>query len=210
METIFSIAFFPPVEFFQITMKSDLLLMEATENYQKQSYRNRCNILTANGVLPLAVPVCHTHNTAIREVRIDHKTDWQRKHWRAIESAYNGSPYFQYYADFFLPFFEKKYQFLFDYNMDILQTICKLLKIKTEIFYTDRYVKNYEDAADYRQCIHPKRNDEADYPLRIFTPYPQVFDYKFGFIPNLSIMDLIFNLGNESLEYLSNCRDMFQ
>ena len=80
MKTLFSVAFFPPVEFFQIAIKSDLLLIEAVENYQKQSYRNRCNILTANGILSLTIPVCHTHKTAIREVRIDNKTDWQRKH----------------------------------------------------------------------------------------------------------------------------------
>ena len=146
MNSVFSVAFFPPIEFFHIAIKSDLLLIEATENYQKQSYRNRCNILTANGILPLVIPICHTHSkTAIQEVRLDYKTDWQRKHWRAIESAYNGSPYFQYYADFFLSFFEKKHTFLLDYNMEILQIICKLLEIKPKIIYTEDYIKNYEE-----------------------------------------------------------------
>ena len=202
MRAVFSVAFFPPMEFFLLAIKSKVFWIEATENYQKQSYRNRCNILTANGKMALAVPVCHTcSKIAIREVRIDNKTDWQRKHWRAIESAYNGSPYFQYYADYFLPFFEKKYEFLFDYNMEILQTVCKLLKIDLNIHYTEDYVKNYEDITDYRQWIHPKKSDEENYPLRIVTPYSQVFDYKFGFTPNLSIIDLIFNMGNESAAY---------
>ena len=206
MNSVFSVAFFPPIEFFHIAIKSDLLLIEATENYQKQSYRNRCNILTANGILPLVIPICHTHSkTAIQEVRLDYKTDWQRKHWRAIESAYNGSPYFQYYADSFLSFFEKKHTFLLDYNMEILQIICKLLEIKPKIIYTEDYVKNYEEMKDYRQCIHPKRNEEESYLLRISSPYSQVFDYKFGFTPNLSIIDLIFNMGNESGSYLKDC-----
>jgi len=205
MKTVFPVAFFPPVEFFLMAIKSSLLLIEAAENYQKQSYRNRCHILTANGKMALTIPVCQSHSKmAIKEVRIDYKTDWQRKYWRAIESAYNGSPYFQYYADYFLPFFEKKYEFLFDYDMEIIQTICKLLKIKPEIIYTEHYIKNDEDITDYRQCMHPKRSDEKNYPLRITVPYSQVFDYKFGFTPNLSIIDLIFNVGNESTIYLKN------
>jgi hypothetical protein len=204
MKTVFSVAFFPPVEFFLMAIKSNSVLIETAENYQKQSYRNRCNILTANGRMSLAVPVCHIHSKmTIKSVRIDYKVDWQRKFWRAIESAYNGSPYFQYYIDFFFPFFEKKYEFLFDYDMEILQTVCKLLEIKSEIIYTEHYVNNYEDIADCRQWIHPKKNDEKNYPLRITVPYSQVFDYKFGFTPNLSILDLIFNKGSESATYLA-------
>ena len=204
MKTVFPVAFFPPVEFFSMAIKSKTLWIEATENYQKQSYRNRCHILTANGKMALAVPVCHTcSKIAIREVRIDYKTGWQRKYWRAIESAYNGSPYFQYYADYLLPFFEKKYEFLFDYNMEILQTICKLLKIAPEIHYTEQYINHYDDITDCRQWMHPKKSDEENYPLKITTPYSQVFDYKFVFTPNLSVIDLIFNMGNESASYLA-------
>jgi len=203
MKPLFSVAFFPPIEFFLVAMKNDLIFIEAIENYQKQSYRNRCNILTANGKMALSIPICHVQSKmAIRNVKIDYKTDWQRKHWRAIESAYNESPYFQYYADFFAPFFEKKWEFLFDYNIEILQIIFNLLKVKTKIIYTEDYVKNDKNTIDYRHRIHPKRNEEENYPLRITLPYSQVFDYKFGFTSNLSILDLIFNMGNESALYL--------
>ncbi len=205
MKTVLSVAFLPPIEYFLIALKSDELWIEAAENYQKQTYRNRCNILTANGTLPLAVPVCHGNpKIVIRDVRIDYKTDWQRKHWKAIESAYNGSPFFQYYADFFIPFFQKKQEFLFDYNINILKVINKLLEINQDFFLTENYVKQDEDLLDYRQIIHPKRCNEENYALRIISPYPQVFDHKFGFTPNLSILDLLFNLGNESREYLNN------
>jgi hypothetical protein len=115
LKKLFSIAYFPPIDFLLEMKKADHVLIEAYENYQKQTYRNRATILTGNGLYDLIIPVIRTSEKQIKEIRIDNSSDWQRHHWKTIESAYNQSPYFLYFRDFFEPFFQKKPPPLFSY-----------------------------------------------------------------------------------------------
>lgn len=191
---LFSTAYLAPVEYFQYLKTAGKVCIEQHEYYQKQSYRSRCRIATANGIMDLSIPVEKLNHTFIRDIRISGHSDWQTQHWRSIEAAYNSSPFFEYYADDFRPFFEKKWLFLWDFNMELLHKTLDLLDIETEILLTETYKpQTGEETLDLRESIHPKK--AASLPSK---PYYQVFAAKFGFIPNLSIMDLLFNMGNES------------
>ena len=189
-------AYFAPAEYYAVLAKADKILLESCEHYTKQTYRNRCQIVSANGVLDLVIPVekisCEKQLT--RDVRISNRTDWQLQHWRSIEAAYNSSPFFEYYKDDLFPFFEKKWTFLWDFNRSLQGKVLELIEIQPNIELTTEYVTNFdENIVDLREKIHPKKKtDAANLPR-----YYQVFEQKFGFIPNLSIIDLLFNLGNE-------------
>lgn len=191
---LFSTAYLAPVEYFQYLKTAGKVCIEQHEYYQKQTYRSRCRIATANGIMDLSIPVEKRNHTLIRDIRISEHSDWQTQHWRSIEAAYNSSPFFEYYADNFRPFFEKKWLFLWDFNMELLHKTLELLDIETEILLTETYEpQTGEETLDLREIIHPKK--EASIPLK---SYYQVFATKFGFIPNMSIIDLLFNMGNES------------
>lgn len=191
---LFSTAYLAPVEYFQYLKTAGKVCIEQHEYYQKQTYRSRCRIATANGIMDLSIPVEKRNHTLIRDIRISEHSDWQTQHWRSIEAAYNSSPFFEYYADDFRPFFEKKWLFLWDFNMELLHKTLELLDIETEILLTKTYEpQTGEETLDLREIIHPKK--EASIPLK---SYYQVFATKFGFIPNMSIIDLLFNMGNES------------
>lgn len=191
---LFSTAYLAPVEYFQYLKTAGKVCIEQHEYYQKQTYRSRCRIATANGIMDLSIPVEKRNHTLIRDIRISEHSDWQTQHWRSIEAAYNSSPFFEYYADDFRPFFEKKWLFLWDFNMELLHKTLELLDIETEILLTETYKpQTGEETLDLREIIHPKK--EASIPLK---SYYQVFATKFGFIPNMSIIDLLFNMGNES------------
>lgn len=186
----------PPLEYIRCCQNSEVL-MEAHENYTKQSYRNRALIATGNGVQTLTIPVLRSaHKTPIRDVRIDYAMPWQRQHWRSIDTAYSNTPYFLYFQDFLHPFYEKKYDFLFDFNMELMQVIMKLYGFDFQPALTDEYLSEYssEDYNDYRLIIHPKLRNEANYPFPS-EEYTQIFDDRFGFIPHLSIIDHLFNVG---------------
>ena len=191
---LFSTAYLAPVEYFQYLKTAGKVCIEQHEYYQKQTYRSRCRIATANGIMDLSIPVEKRNHTLIRDIRISEHSDWQTQHWRSIEAAYNSSPFFEYYADDFRPFFEKKWLFLWDFNMELLHKTLELLDIETEILLTETYEpQTGEETLDLREIIQPKK--EASIPLK---SYYQVFATKFGFIPNMSIIDLLFNMGNES------------
>jgi hypothetical protein len=191
---LFSTAYLAPVEYFQYLKTAGKVCIEQHEYYQKQTYRSRCRIATTNGIMDLSIPVEKRNHTLIRDIRISEHSDWQTQHWRSIEAAYNSSPFFEYYADDFRPFFEKKWLFLWDFNMELLHKTLELLDIETEILLTETYKpQTGEETLDLREIIHPKK--EASIPLK---SYYQVFATKFGFIPNMSIIDLLFNMGNES------------
>lgn len=182
--------------------------LESKENYSKQSYRNRARILTGNGVQDLLIPVVHdTHKPMITEARIEYTTPWQRNHWRTITTAYNTSPYFMYYEDSLRSFYEQRYEKLFDFNLQLIRTILKLLRVPTEIRLTTEFEATRQ--SDLRTLIHPKRSVNSDYPFRLTTPYYQVFEDRFGFTPNLSIIDLLFNTGPEAVDYLNNLNTSF-
>lgn len=191
---LFSTAYLAPVEYFQYLKTAGKVCIEQHEYYQKQTYRSRCRIATTNGIMDLSIPVEKRNHTLIRDIRISEHSDWQTQHWRSIEAAYNSSPFFEYYADDFRPFFEKKWLFLWDFNMELHHKTLELLDIETEILLTETYKpQTGEETLDLREIIHPKK--EASIPLK---SYYQVFATKFGFIPNMSIIDLLFNMGNES------------
>jgi len=192
-ELIVSSAYLAPVAYYACMTASKYVMLERYENYEKQSYRNRCCILTANGVQDLTIPVEKTSKTLMKDVRISMHDDWQIKHWRSIESAYNSSPFFEYYADDFKRFYENKWEFLFDFNHEIQQMILELLESEITIKHTINYQTYAENSVDLRQQVHPKK----DFNFK-FNTYYQVFDQKFGFTPNLSIIDLLFNMGPES------------
>ena len=195
-----STAWLPPVDYFIAIAEADKILIDSWEFYQKQSYRNRCTIATANGAMALSIPVEKPagNKFVVRDVRISSHGNWQLQHWRTLESAYLSSPFFEYYADDFRPFFEKKYDFLIDYNAEILTCICDLLDLQPDIQLTDSYLQPDPDIVDLRELIHPKKDIHV-FPVK---PYYQVFQTKSGFIPGLSIVDLLFNMGNESIFYL--------
>jgi hypothetical protein len=190
---LFSLAYLPPVEYFVLFNKAEKAFIEQHEFYQKQSYRNRCRIATANGIMDLSVPVDKTGKELIRNIRISEHTDWQTQHWRAIEAAYNSSPFFEYYSDDFRGFYEKKWVFLWDFNFGLLNKVLELLEIHKEIFLTDKYETKPDEILDVRELIHPKKNEVVS-----VDSYYQVFKQKFGFQSGLSILDLLFNMGNES------------
>lgn len=189
-----------PVAYYSHLYRARQAVIEVNDHYQKQSYRNRCVIAGANGPLTLSIPVVKPENGkgGIREVRIADYDNWRHLHWNAIRSAYNTAPFFQYYEDDFRPFYEKPYTFLHDFNEGLRQLVCRLIGIHIPIGYTSEYLKKAPpELLDLREAIHPKRA----FP---FTPKPyyQVFAQKHGFLPNLSILDLLFNMGNESRLFL--------
>jgi hypothetical protein len=197
---LLSITYIGPVQYFTKFLLYDEIQLEIQENYTKQTYRNRCNIYGANGKLALTVPVLtgEKQKTLIKDLRIDYTKKWQKLHWKGIESAYRSSPFYEFYIDDFIPFYSKKYAFLFDLNMEILMKILLILDLHPEIKYTSRFlIPGTGNITDMRDSIHPKKSYKSD---RNFLPceYDQVFSGKHGFIANLSIIDLIFNAGPEA------------
>jgi hypothetical protein len=175
------------------------------ENYTKRSFRNRAYIATANGILRLSIPLAKGKNErqAIREVQISYEEPWQQKHWTAICSAYGNAPFFEYYKDDLQPLFETKEASLFEYNKKILQTLFYVLDMHVDIQYSKAFLPiDKENAYDFRNKINPKANAYAlDAQFKV-VPYQQVFQEKTGFIPNLSILDLIFCKGPETMTIL--------
>lgn len=190
---VLTTAYLPPVEYFAFMLKSEVFFMEGAERYQKQSLRNRTQIMTGNGVQSLIIPIVQqTRRGSIRDVKIDYTCRWQVQHWRTIVSAYNNSPYFIYFQDFFAPFYEKQYPFLFDYNLALIEVVKRLFKMETPIVVTDSYETVATIGRDLRHLTD--KSAQAQFETQ---PYPQVFCDKFPFTPNLSIIDLLFNIGND-------------
>jgi hypothetical protein len=203
---LLSTAYFPPVYYFAQIIECSEVIIEREENFHKQTYRNRCVILGANGPLNLTVPVQHD-DTKIRmsNLRIAYQNQWSHIHFRAIESAYRNSPFYEYYIDDFKPFFQKEFSSLLEFNSSILSTCLCQLGYKGQIKYTTEFNKKEDNPAfDYRYSISPKITLEN----RMFPEYHQVFGEKYGFVPNLSILDLIFNVGPESSDYLNSIKKM--
>jgi hypothetical protein len=203
-KVLLSTAYLPPVQYFSKLIKYDEIFIEAHGNFIKQTYRNRCNIYGANGILALSIPVKKNNpKTKIKDIAIDYDTNWRKMHWKSIESAYRSSAFFEFYADYLAPFYHTKYQFLIDFNHDLMKMLAEQLEIDIHISYTKEYNFPEEfDFDDFRDVIHPKEKiNDPDFKVK---EYFQVFSDKHGFISNLSILDLLFNTGPEALEYLKN------
>ncbi len=198
---LLSSAYFPPIQYFKEIITADTVYIERYEYYEKQTYKNRCAVQTANGMQFLSVPVkkISGKKSIISDIEIDYSENWQKKHKRAVDSAYSKSPFHEFYIDAFNDIFNKKYKFLWDLNIDILNICLSELEIKTKIEFTTSY-KSDVNEKDFRNLIHPKRKIEDAF---FNNEYRQVFSERFEFMPNLSILDLLFNLGTESLIYLN-------
>ena len=211
-EVLLSTTYFGPVQWYQKLFRYQHVSIEMCESFQKQTYRNRCLIAAANGVQALTVPVEKAEKAAgkgeetegshldIRSVRISDHGNWRHQHWQAICSAYGDSPFFEFYEDDLRPFFfEEKWELLVDFNEAIRRTVCQLLDINPTVTPTTEYHAD-STADDFRYAISPKKPlADDDFTPR---PYYQVFAQRHGFLPNLSILDLLCNMGPESIFYL--------
>ena len=234
MKALLSSTYFGPIQWYQKLNRYDECLIERHESFIKQTYRNRMIIPTTNGPLSLTIPTNHNTSLAMKDIRISDHANWRHVHWNALLSAYGESPFFEYYQDDIRPFYEKKYEFLFDFNMETTEKMIELLDIRPKISITEEYilseerrVKSEETAfggqgesqfdsianhkvqssnlkvqsiVDFRDAIRPKK----PLPDAEFAPkrYYQVYGQKHGFLPNMSILDLLFNEGNEAIFYL--------
>ena len=250
MKALLSSTYFGPIQWYQKLNRYDECLIERHESFIKQTYRNRMIIPTTNGPLSLTIPTNHNTSLAMKDIRISDHANWRHVHWNALLSAYGESPFFEYYQDDIRPFYEKKYEFLFDFNMEITEKMIELLDIRPKISITDEYIlskerkgeneelkgeyeafcgitdhkvqssnlkvqssnlkvqssnlkvksKDVQSIVDFRDAIRPKK----PLPDAEFTPqrYYQVYEQKYGFQPNMSILDLLFNEGNEAIFYL--------
>lgn len=204
MNALLSTAYWPNLLYFYYVLNSDTVLIEKHESYTKQSFRNRSTILSANGPLDLIIPVKKISNTVlISEIEISYTDNWNVKHWRAISSAYNNSPYFEYFEDELKQFYSTRYSHLLEFNIQQLKTVLKILKLTKNIHYTTYFEKEPMNLFDLRNKIHPKEGVSEKNKVYEFLhkPYYQTFESKFGFTPNLSILDLLLNKGLETKDY---------
>lgn len=198
---LLSSAYLAPVQYYVKLMQYGEALVEQHDHYMKQTYRNRCVIATQAGVQALTVPVelSDKPKTDMRDVRISAHGAWQHLHWQSLVSAYENSPFFEYYADDFRPFYERRFEFLIDFNDRLCETVCDLLGLEVSISHTTEYADASQlGADDFRDAIHPKRSYDSDTSF-VPQPYYQVFAARNGFRPNLSIVDLLFNEGPAAL-----------
>lgn len=224
MSMLLDMAFFPPVSYVaaiaeEFTLSSDgvnsyvpaIVYIEACENYQKQTYRNRCRIYAAGGVEALSVPIVHENGTyalPVRKLRIDWSKPWLMRMKRAIVSAYESSPWFDYYKDELFAILDRQHEFLFDLNIDLLRFFLKKTGIEADIRFTEAFTPHGSTVygRDLRGVIHPKRQNDILERLELKKPYWQVFSLKYGFISDLSVMDLLFNEGPDSISYLKRLK----
>lgn len=200
MNSIVHPTYFPSIAHYVVFANAEEIVFEMEDNFQKQTYRNRTYIYGANGSLMLNVPVRHSKkdkHQKYRDIQIANETAWQRLHFKSLESAYRASPYFEYYEDELLPLFKKKYTYLIDLNFDTIEIINECLQLEVNTQKTQKYQSVVFDLKDFRELVDVKK--EAAHQ---FDEYTQVFDAKHGFLPNLSILDLLFNEGTNALSYL--------
>ncbi|WP_448699121.1 WbqC family protein [Mucilaginibacter sp. AW1-3] len=198
-EAILPMFYLPPVAWFaQLNKSKSDILIEKEEHFIKQTYRNRAHIYSPDGVLALTVPVVKGAkvHTKVKDVKISYDFNWQRLHWMSLQNCYRRSAYFEFYEDSFAPFYQTRYDNLFDYNLQQLTVILKLLKLKAEIKFTEEYEENYPEKVDLRLTLDPKKEQPQQ------KPYFQLFEEKHGFLNNLSIVDLLFNQGPQAVNYL--------
>lgn len=201
-QVLLEIQYLPPIQYFSKFISAEKVLLEQHENYQKGSYRNRCHIAGANGLLRLSIPLQSGKNrrTNIKDVKIAYAEDWQALHWQSIRSAYGKAPFFEFYADELAQQFQQKPTFLFDWNYNLLVLLVELLGLDCTLALTETYQKaSNTNLKDWRNVIFPKKQRQKTDNTFEAVSYPQVFEERHGFIPNLSILDLIFCTGPQSI-----------
>jgi hypothetical protein len=195
---LFSIAYLPPLDYIKALYSYEKIIIETMESYPRQTWRNRCRIATANGPIFLSIPVEKPNEGPFttNRVTISRKHSWQRNHWKAIQSAYCRSPFFIYYRDLIEPFYNVPHpDNLITWNTMLLEAVCSQIKSLPEIVYSEAYIKNPQGMEDLREAFSPKTHKQKTIISADLPEYWQVFNEKLGFIPNLSIIDALFNLG---------------
>lgn len=192
--------YFSSIAHYVAMLKNDNFTFEVSDNYQKQTYRNRMHIYGANGLLSLSTPVVFSQKNRqlYKDIKVANTTNWQDLHWKSILSAYSSSPFFEYYEHDLQPLFENKVDFLMDFNFKCFETILECLQLDVKYNKTEIFNLQPEQHTDYRALVNNRKEI-----VQNFSPYTQVFDDKHGFIPNLSILDLLFNEGPNAELYLA-------
>lgn len=192
--------YLPPVAYFSAVkeMRPDIII-EREEHFPKQTYRNRANICSPDGALSLTVPVIKGSklHTKVKDVKISYDFKWQRLHWMSLETCYRRSTYFEFYEDEFAKFYEKQHTHLFDFNVELMQLVLKFIKLPLELKFTDTYEAEYPQLLDLRNTMTAKKEFDGQQ-----KPYFQVFEERNGFLKNLSIVDLLFSQGPQTINYL--------
>ena len=200
MKTLLHPSYFPSISHFVALLQAESIVFEMEDNFQKQTNRNRTYIYSPNGIQLLNIPIKHskTSHQKTKDIQIENDFDWQKQHFKSLEAAYRSSPFFEFFEDDFVPFFEKKHTFLMDLNFEALEIISKCMRTKFNFTTTEEYFHEVDSNSfkDYRFLVNGKKDPS------VFESYPQVFDDKFGFINNLSILDLLFNEGKFTVDYL--------
>jgi hypothetical protein len=200
MNSLLLPTYFPSISHFAVMAQSENIIFEMEDNFQKQTNRNRTYIYSPNGIQLLNIPVKHskTAHQKTKDVLIENEFDWQKQHFKSLEAAYRSSPFFEFFEDDIIPFFEKKHTFLMDLNMEALDITRKCLRMKLDFSITTEYFHEVENISDLRYLSNGKKDPNT------FEKYTQVFDDKHGFINNLSVLDLLFNEGKFAMDYLKN------
>lgn len=190
--------YFPSISHFSAIAQADALTLETEDNFQKQTNRNRTYIYSPNGIQLLNIPIKHSKNRhqKTKDVRLETAFDWQKQHFKSLEAAYRTSPFFEYFEDSLMPIFTKKHEFLMDLNLETMAIVSKCLGMELQYDKTLEYFHEVPEYTDFRYLANGKK-DAAE-----FESYTQVFGEKFGFLNNLSILDLLFNEGRFALDYL--------
>ncbi len=202
-KAVFTPGYFAPIDQFCAFVHAQQVIWETEGNYQKQTYRNRQRIYGANGLLQLIIPIIHKQNgkgkLPYKDVKIEYKENWQKVHWKSIESAYRTSPFFEFYEDTFVKVYQKPVVFLLDFNWRCWEAITDCLALAMPQQKTNQFIKKYPETTfiDYRELSTAKRLPQLDLPT-----YAQVFMEKHGYLPNLSILDLLFNRGPQTISFL--------
>lgn len=190
--------YFPSISQYAAMLQAETITFEMEDNFQKQTNRNRMYIYSPNGVQILNIPVKHskTVHQKYKEIKIENAFGWQKNHFKSLEAAYRTSPFFEYFEDDFIPIFEKKHTFMMDLNFEIFEIINDCLGVELPFSKTEEYFHEATNFTDFRHLANGKKD------TFINESYTQVFDEKFGFLPNLSILDLLFNEGRHAKDYL--------
>ena len=207
MQAIIEGHYFPPIQYFSKFYLYSSLIVSGNDRFRKQSYRNRCIISAANGIQSLNIPVKQGKNDLpLSKVEIDNSTNWQRQHWQSIKSAYGKAPFFEHYAPTLEVLINQHESLLFDFQAKIILECMKMLKIPHSLLTINHLeIDTIEQMVDLRNTIHPKPNLQQPDDLFIANPYMQVFSERFGFQPNLSIIDLLLNEGPAASNILKSC-----